>query len=184
MKMHTMAAVATLVTSTFGMSAAYAENCLDTTTTPAYIACVGSFTGNINGSASELTDLSTAFGGVWTYSGKSDDAGSGPFSTSPTGGTGTLTFDTAQFGVFAIGLKAATNYSYFLFDGGIGGISSIDYDTLGVAQNGQGIAQGLSHAALYFGEGVPVPNVPEPETYALMLAGLGVVGFMARRRKI
>ncbi len=28
-----------------------------------------------------------------------------------------------------------------------------------------------------------VPAIPEPETYALMLAGLGVVGFMARRRK-
>ena len=28
-----------------------------------------------------------------------------------------------------------------------------------------------------------VGNVPEPETYALMLAGLGVVGFMARRRR-
>ena len=29
----------------------------------------------------------------------------------------------------------------------------------------------------------PVPGIPEPETYALMLAGLGVVGAMARRRQ-
>lgn len=28
-----------------------------------------------------------------------------------------------------------------------------------------------------------VPAIPEPETYALMLAGLGVVGFVARRRR-
>ncbi len=27
------------------------------------------------------------------------------------------------------------------------------------------------------------PAIPEPETYAMLLAGLGVVGFMARRRK-
>ncbi|MEG1118645.1 MAG: FxDxF family PEP-CTERM protein, partial [Janthinobacterium sp.] len=28
-----------------------------------------------------------------------------------------------------------------------------------------------------------VSAVPEPETYAMLLAGLGLVGFMARRRK-
>lgn len=28
-----------------------------------------------------------------------------------------------------------------------------------------------------------VPGIPEPETYALMLAGLGAVGYMARRRR-
>lgn len=31
-------------------------------------------------------------------------------------------------------------------------------------------------------EAVQVPAIPEPETYALMLAGLGMLGFMARRR--
>jgi hypothetical protein len=30
----------------------------------------------------------------------------------------------------------------------------------------------------------PVAPIPEPETYALMIAGLGLVGLMARRRKV
>lgn len=33
------------------------------------------------------------------------------------------------------------------------------------------------------GAGAPVVAIPEPETYALMLAGLGAMAFIARRRK-
>ena len=36
---------------------------------------------------------------------------------------------------------------------------------------------------LIYNLGTNVAPVPEPETYALMLAGLGVVGYVARRRK-
>jgi hypothetical protein len=31
--------------------------------------------------------------------------------------------------------------------------------------------------------GTVTATVPEPETYAMMLAGLGALGFLARRRK-
>ena len=41
----------------------------------------------------------------------------------------------------------------------------------------------VSDTAGSFGGAVMMAPVPEPETYGMMLAGLGVLGFLARRRK-
>jgi hypothetical protein len=59
---------------------------------------------------------------------------------------------------------------------GDGGKFKIVMDDISFDANGQTVDQN------YHIEMVTAP-IPEPETYALMLAGLGLVGFMARRRK-
>jgi hypothetical protein len=164
---------------------ALAEDCNDTSWSAlAATDCRGSFSGNINGNPSEVAFLDATWsalaGGSFSYLGKSDDASNGPFTSDPDVAlNGTLTFDTPITGWFVIGLKAADSYSYYLFDA-TSPLASLTFDsTAGVAVNRNGIPQDLSHAALY---AVAAP-VPEPETYALMMAGLAAVGFLSRRRK-
>ncbi|MCX2864332.1 PEP-CTERM sorting domain-containing protein [Paucibacter sp. PLA-PC-4] len=150
----------------------------------AFIDCAGSFSGNLGGALTQgqievlnaqFGDKGFSYGSGLTYS-KSDATGHGLFTD--LGDDFTLSFDSGAkaTGLFVIGLKQANRYSFYLFDGGTAGIGTIDFKVLGVVSKQ---TDGLSHA-VYLGNALTAP-VPEPESSALMLAGLGAIGFIARR---
>jgi hypothetical protein len=142
-----------------------------------YINCAGAYSGN---NSNQAVDTQAAISSTFGLSGLTTV-------TDITGGnsgniTGNLTF-AAQTGPFVLSIKAGDAFSLYEFTG----VTSVMYDTLGVGffsgNNNQNIhvGQELSHADLY-SRGV-TPPVPEPETYALLMAGLGALGFIARRRR-
>ena len=141
--------------------------------------CIGFFEKNqFNGQdgASTLATVNT-----WlTAQGATAISGSG-IETTALGGAGNnqISFGSTLFGDTLVGLHWG-NYgnntnanvtAFYLFDAGTAGLDSITLNVTG----------GWSNAFLYSTE--VAPPIPEPETYALMLAGLGAVGLAARRRK-
>lgn len=140
-----------------------------------YISCQGPTLGNV--APGQVNTATFAGHGTFSLVGKSDDAGFGPFGEKNNGATsGTLTFDSVQKGYFVLGIKGGPDFSLYLFNGGTTGIQSLAFDTNGITKGNGGAGPGLSHFALF------TSPVPEPETYVLMLAGLGVMGFVAKRR--
>jgi PEP-CTERM motif len=92
-------------------------------------------------------------------------------------GAGSLIFGAAMTDPFVITLKFGQEWSAYSFDRDVAANESWTFSG-GPSQGG-----GLSHGSLFLtSELIPNP-VPEPETYALMLAGLALVSVVARRRK-
>jgi hypothetical protein len=184
MKLKIIAA-ATLSLAAMGANAALTSAgtpiCALTDVSPGASACSGSWVGNDkNQQADVFAALNVMSAGTWINAGASDDAGNGPFTSNSASNTGTLTFDSPVSGTFAVAVKAANNFSLYVWNN-VSNVALFDFSTAGVSVNTGGVPNGLSHASLYVKEG-QVTVVPEPSTYALVLAGLGMMGLVARRR--
>lgn len=117
---------------------------------------------------------SASLGGVnfdWTFA-----------QTTTTLGTWTLTADQNVDLDLVFAIHASNRSGAFLFDDESLLASQVNDGTWKIEWlNNGGNVPDFSNATL-FARDITTP-VPEPETFALMLAGLGMMGFMARRRK-
>jgi len=80
-------------------------------------------------------------------------------------------------------LKAGSGFAAYYFDDALVGGGNAGTWTIAFTNRGGQIPD-LSHLSLYTRIDATggIPPIPEAETYAMMLVGLGLVGFMARRR--
>lgn len=141
------------------------------------------------GAPSSAGTYSTGFGATVSLAGAFEDIFTFTPTTSGWSAGSLITVSTNSHDVIQFG-GASLNDTPFTFSSvgnGIYGFTPTTYLTGPLVMKIWGVAApaltaGTAIAASYAGT-VTISAVPEPETYAMMLAGLGLFGFIARRNK-
>ncbi len=181
----TLVATTTLAASASSFAAAPVADgswtCTDVTFSAGATDCYGSIAPPPNDTLVQVNAIVAAegWGSAFTYQYKDSMSGAGTDTSfidavGLTNAGGYVTFSQTITGPLVLTLKLGQSWSAYFFGDGVTA-GDLAY-TVNLADT-RGL--GLSHASLF----TNVPAVPEPQTYALMLAGLGVMGFLARRRK-
>lgn len=143
----------------------------------------------------QISSIDTSFAGTLTYTlpnkpdayvsydayaGTSWKTNKGDTDRNSSGSTsGTLRYDTSPVGSGQIGISA-TDAQNGLFLAGTTIATGEFYAVASVSAYKTGTKIDLTYDTVSFA--VAVTAVPEPESYAMLLAGLGLMGFVARRR--
>jgi hypothetical protein len=170
--------------SSGGSTTPVLATCSGTNISVAGASCLGFFSGNLNGNNPSLSAINTNLAS-WGVNLTSAVASSSMLSSlSSNNASHTIDFTQQLYGTTIIGIHygnvtgangvTSNNVTaFYRFDAG--NTTGIDSFTTSFAS--------LSNATLYSTGLAPVAAVPEPGTYAMLLAGLGLMGFVARRRK-
>ena len=138
---------------------------------------IDSFGFNFSGSniinSSNISDLPTG----WSLSTNKNQDGFGRFEfvldTTGSGRVPTLNFNISGLG----GMTADETLGYFALNSS----NNAGQGSFYFASHVAGFSAGSQTSAFFAGS--TVAPIPEPESYSLMLTGLGLLGFIARRRK-
>lgn len=174
------------------------------TTSGGYVSSIVDRVGDKDGRTSFNVGAGTHwFGGSWDLTYATSYFGGGPDHAYADSGSLLLTFLSAGSTVGKGCINGGgSDPNYFGCNGGtnnygVGGVSlsggetgalyfysATAFDTVVVSYglNASGCSSDCVHET-YGLSNIVVSSVPEPETYAMMFAGLGVMGFLARRRR-